>query len=1087
MKFNDISVDRFGILKKSGLEDLSSGLTVVYGDNGSGKTTLVSFIRGVLFGYTTDHQGFQPADQPFGGALTASSGTQSFRMTRESAHGVSSDLSVVEIATGTRVPSSSARLPHWVNETVYKEIFSVGYQEAARFDLLTRLCLDGSGTVGNREEIRKAELAIEQSVREREGNGIEGGLRRRRSDLTRQRAELQAQLEDLRTVSPEIPARIRELESRLVQLRTSLSSTTRSIAEVKAEILRLQNLLEELRRRNTLALERTPIEGRISELSQRQQRWEQIRQSVQRELSDLGGHSASPGQSSDSLKTLRALVARLEQRMESVLPQRSIDLGGAEFHQSRFVEHLRSEVAALCDYLSQHESSVASSETALESLLAQRTLHDAENVSTVLQGQIDVLRDELSRSDDVLSADVRQTLGCHASVHREDASGARMDLNGKTIEDLERELQALQSRLHHLQSEERNVAEQILLLEHELSELKSQLKSAARLEDIDRLKSKIAEVDTQLKLVDDRWLTLETTESHLRSLIERLSARRESEVLRLASEYINDLTDGSCYALIADSDNTRILANTRQSATPHGLQQLSRGTRDLVALALRIALIECRAKDTERCPLILDDVFVSADDDGANAAADLLIRVAEGGQQIIFFTCQKDVRELFARRHVAIRTLGQDTPAPAITITPTVFVSEPQPEPVKLIQPTPEPVRTTVPPEDHTNWLFYLEVDSPVEDLSGLTVAELEAFRAADIQNVDTILTMSVDDLETRFRDRGYAISRERIRSWRGQAELATRIPMLRRSDAELLYAAGIQSTVELSRMRPETVYDLVYQFQDTQAGSRFRRSGRGIDRQQAINWSRWSQHSRTLGDARNARSRFFVRTSDSRHSSSRSSGAERSPRQRRSARISQTGSTSRRQRRPRMSQEARRQRDQRLARRRQRMSRRASSYRTAEQTSSVEETRERKFYLNRSDDVEAAPSIGPKTAQRLAKAGVYTVDDLLSGRSEVIAQKLNNKRINADTILQWQNQARLICQIPDLRGHDAQILVACGITEAEQLSGKRPADLYAIVGPFADTSEGERIVRGGRKPDLEEVTDWISFAQHSRPLKAAA
>ena len=168
-------------------------------------------------------------------------------------------------------------------------------------------------------------------------------------------------------------------------------------------------------------------------------------------------------------------------------------------------------------------------------------------------------------------------------------------------------------------------------------------------------------------------------------------------------------------------------------------------------------------------------------------------------------------------------------------------------------------------------------------------------------------------------------------------------------------------------------------------------------------------------------------------------------------------------------------------------MSRRASSYRTAEQTSSVEETRERKFYLNRSDDVEAAPSIGPKTAQRLAKAGVYTVDDLLSGRSEVIAQKLNNKRINADTILQWQNQARLICQIPDLRGHDAQILVACGITEAEQLSGKRPADLYAIVGPFADTSEGERIVRGGRKPDLEEVTDWISFAQHSRPLKAAA
>lgn len=175
---------------------------------------------------------------------------------------------------------------------------------------------------------------------------------------------------------------------------------------------------------------------------------------------------------------------------------------------------------------------------------------------------------------------------------------------------------------------------------------------------------------------------------------------------------------------------------------------------------------------------------------------------------------------------------------------------------------------------------------------------------------------------------------------------------------------------------------------------------------------------------------------------------------------------------------------------RRERLSRHSSSYRTsptlAENTDAVTE-RELRFFLNRSDDVEAAPSIGPKTAQRLGTVGVYTVDDLLSADPVEVAARLKNRKINADTIVAWQAQARLVCTVPELRGHDSQILVACGVTESDQLAGKRPADLYAVVGPFADTSEGERIVRSGKKPDLEEVSDWIRFAQQARPLRAAA
>ena len=62
------------------------------------------------------------------------------------------------------------------------------------------------------------------------------------------------------------------------------------------------------------------------------------------------------------------------------------------------------------------------------------------------------------------------------------------------------------------------------------------------------------------------------------------------------------------------------------------------------------------------------------------------------------------------------------------------------------------------------------------------------------------------------------------------------------------------------------------------------------------------------------------------------------------------------------------------------------------------------KFYLSRSEDVEAAPSIGPKTAIRLAKVGIRTVDDLLNADAETAAAELDVSHINAETLADWQH-----------------------------------------------------------------------------------
>lgn len=144
------------------------------------------------------------------------------------------------------------------------------------------------------------------------------------------------------------------------------------------------------------------------------------------------------------------------------------------------------------------------------------------------------------------------------------------------------------------------------------------------------------------------------------------------------------------------------------------------------------------------------------------------------------------------------------------------------------------------------------------------------------------------------------------------------------------------------------------------------------------------------------------------------------------------------------------------------------------------------RFYLNLEDAVEAAPSIGPRTAERFTAIGVMSIRDLLRQTAESMAEKIKFKRITAEVIRQWQQQTRLVCSVPNLRGHDAQLLVAVGVTEAEQLAGLAPKKLWALIGPYSETKEGMKIIRAGQKPNLEEVTQWIQWAQQNRSLQAA-
>ena len=144
------------------------------------------------------------------------------------------------------------------------------------------------------------------------------------------------------------------------------------------------------------------------------------------------------------------------------------------------------------------------------------------------------------------------------------------------------------------------------------------------------------------------------------------------------------------------------------------------------------------------------------------------------------------------------------------------------------------------------------------------------------------------------------------------------------------------------------------------------------------------------------------------------------------------------------------------------------------------------KFYLDVDSPVVDAPSIGPRMAERFAPLNILSVGDLVSANAEEVALQLADRAVSAEVVKQWQNQALFVCRVPNLRGHDAQLIVGCNLTSAEQLAASDASELFSKVIRFASSKPGVRILRGSNAPDQQEVSDWIQWAQHCRGVRAA-
>lgn len=138
-------------------------------------------------------------------------------------------------------------------------------------------------------------------------------------------------------------------------------------------------------------------------------------------------------------------------------------------------------------------------------------------------------------------------------------------------------------------------------------------------------------------------------EECLDSLCRSFERRTQPETLSLASAFVHRLTCGK-YRRVWTALGERQLRVEDSFGHSSQIETLSRGAREQLYLAIRLAVIRRLSQTGLEMPLLLDDVFVNFDAPRTEAAIELLQEVAEGGQQVLFFTCHQHVVTQFEER-----------------------------------------------------------------------------------------------------------------------------------------------------------------------------------------------------------------------------------------------------------------------------------------------------------------------------------------------------------------------------------------------------------------------------------------------------
>jgi hypothetical protein len=212
-------------------------------------------------------------------------------------------------------------------------------------------------------------------------------------------------------------------------------------------------------------------------------------------------------------------------------------------------------------------------------------------------------------------------------------------------------------------------------------QLSEQIRRLAEDRRLVELRAEWDQLEREMAQMGRRWQVLALTSRLLEELRRRYERQYQPETLQEASEYFRRMSQGRYQRVWRPLDREELWVDwTEGGSLP--VDRLSHGTRELLYLSLRLALVAAYARRGVRLPMILDDVMVNFDSERAQATAELLRDFALQGHQILLFTCHRHIQALFQSLRVPQATLPDWSRQPA----PRVRLEIPSVETVLPVQ-----------------------------------------------------------------------------------------------------------------------------------------------------------------------------------------------------------------------------------------------------------------------------------------------------------------------------------------------------------------------------------------------------------------
>lgn len=1092
MRFQQINVEGFGTLSQCRIVGLTDELNVIHGVNGAGKTTLMHFITGVLCGFQQAHRLklLPPLKRGTpGGSLTVRNEQGRFDVIRH-ARADQSDTLAISLLQGTADDVTLLRNTlQQAPFSLISRLYAVSGYAAHDLAGLVQFALDEKIDLTSRanagawisEKARAMEAERAELFRTAPSQGALVALEQRRDQLSKELAEtcrvqqeqlakwqqtlqsLRQQIERLTTLRDWRDQELQLVQCELTETQDRLWSTRiETVQDVETIHQTLPDVPEEW------VAQLAAVDEEIAHAQQVLRDLAGQRMTVSMSKADLAGSEVPEIETvlqrqRDALSLIETRTVQLTSLLTGMADASACLCGSRSAELQSGVDAIREQVWLICQELGRQQS-------AHRQDLLQNQREGIDRCEQELIRQVQRLRarrDEVLRrrttGDHVHFRTRHETEGCQCAGHddavvrwttpvRAVPASPQVVVRERTVVTsaarpdeaaYERELRKRRSALRGQLAE---TVEELRLARRKLQQLEENSHELAGNRTVQELQNEFTLIEQELADSREQWQSLTLLQTVLLRTQQKLNVEAVSPVITDASRLLDRMTEGR-YSRFRWNGETRELLVIHEADGELPAQALSRGTLEQAVLSFRLALCQEYQRRGHHWPLILDDILTDSDEHRSQAAADVLMEFAQS-HQVLFLTCQDHLVELFAARRAAVFNLpGSAWQASPRNVEPVV-APEQKSSPVALSVKSAEetlamPERDRVQPDNP----YWLQPGSPVHHVPSLGEQMSRRLGALGVRTVGELVELDPETVQMPLES--LQISASTLRKWQAEARLLCCVPHLTGRDAQLLVICGVHSPAELSECDVASLLRKIAEIRSRHAGDYetqwLTQRPDWPSQLQVEQWIRSGRHARTWQTARDWSAQRQIHLG--RHLA----------RQRRRQMAAVTPVTIQP---PRV---------------------RLHSQNLTEATESTW-----KFYLRQNSPIVDAPSIGPRMAQRLGAIGIEFVSQLLAQIPADIAHRLNRRDVTVDVVRAWQQQANLMCHVPQLRGHDAQVLVKCSITTPEMLAAMAPARLYAQIEPFVTSRDGARLLRSARVPDLEEVTDWIQFARQSPLLRAA-